>query len=65
MEKRNAKCIFFVDIKMKYKVNCFSHIKFHPPSANLKNSMKKLRNASFRIFVYKNVTQIVLLFVKG
>ena len=35
-----------------------------PPSSNFKNSIEKSRNAKCPDFLYKNVTQIVLLFVK-
>ena len=35
-----------------------------PPSANSKNSMKNRVTQSVQIFVYKTVTQIILLFAK-
>ena len=49
---------------MSRKVDCFFINKCPPPSANFKNSVKNHVTQKCRVFVYKNVSQIVLLFAK-
>ena len=57
--------VLFFNIKMSRKVHCFIYIYIcPPPSANFKNSMKNRVTQKCRIFVYNNVSQIVLLFSK-